>query len=581
MAKIKYWFGRGSAKNLAFNFGGQQSFGGELDTKSSFKKKFKHMWELTSRADEYSKINHDDMEEEVEQYLDELPFFVNQAEQDLSGTGTFDFRQVRNLEHLSTYRTASQAGRAVVFSDIHITDTANRQNFFEWANKDLYLQVLSRYYGPRNYTLIENGDVEELLIFEPVVEGSNAMPDFRESKNAWSVITDDRETRKFSQFELIVSQHEDYYRVINDHFLSRDAYFRTIGNHDYDLAKQDFVDVVEATLGFNFPVATDAVLLTSQTNVSYFICHGHQFDSSCTPRHAPFAGESFSQGSAWAYQGPDRYWTIDKDGDGYISQWLNGSKPYDNMLVSALPDESNLSQTDAAIIKTINDLGAIPLAAITGAVTAAIISGPVGWVAAIVALAAKPAFKKAMKKQKTWEALYTKNIAWEYFDNESNALECFKAEIKEGERWYKFRHMDEVKIVNKLDSFFGPNGVKLLLGHSHEPRINSAKIIGVGPAPPLSTNYLNSAAAGRFENLIWGIEILNGEPKVISWHQDEDDALIKTNWKDEIRSSFLGGIEISKSYLVPESIIRLEAQDDSSSQNSSAVSAAVNNMMLR
>jgi hypothetical protein len=32
--------------------------------------------------------------------------------------------------------------------------------------------------------------------------------------------------------------------------------------------------------------------------------------------------------------------------------------------------------------------------------------------------------------------------------------------------------------------------------------------------------YLNSGAAGRFEGLLWGVELRDGQAQVISWHAD-------------------------------------------------------------
>lgn len=473
---------RGEARDLARQFGGQ---GG---SESTYKTKFNHMWELTWRAKTYADEHHDAMQADVDANLDRLGGIV--AEADRSPTGATARRNAPNgLPHLTSYRTAPVSGRYVVFSDIHITQDGNRQDFFSQRNKALYLDVLTRYYGPEGWTLIENGDVEELLIFEPDPSG---MPDFKD--DSWSRIFEDREERKFAQFQEILHDHADYYRVVHDNFIARNRYFRTIGNHDTDLSSATYADEVTATLGIAWPRASDMVLLTGDDNVDTIICHGHQFDLYCVAAHAKYAGESFSQGGAWAYQGPDRHWTLEMDGTLFINKWLDGSKPFLNMLVS--DDPGNESTLDA-------QLGAIALKGIN-----------------------------ELHDPDKWEALYGKNVAWEYFSND-DPMDAFNEEVKTGIRWYKYRHMDELRIVDRLEAQFGTSGVRLLLGHSHEPRINAGKRSTLGQPVPRAATYLNSAAAGRFENLVWGIEIDDGVARVISWNRDfATGDVVRTVWEE-------------------------------------------------
>ncbi len=54
-----------------------------------------------------------------------------------------------------------------------------------------------------------------------------------------------------------------------------------------------------------------------------------------------------------------------------------------------------------------------------------------------------------------------------------------------------------------------------MLGHSHEPR---HRALNRTTSKQLQ-NYMNSGAAGRFENLIWCVEIVDGVGQVAAWHR--------------------------------------------------------------
>ena len=66
----------------------------------------------------------------------------------------------------SRVTTRNLSGDCVIFSDHHMSHTGCRQNFFHDAKNDrLYSEVLEQYFD-KGFTLIENGDVEELVIDE-------------------------------------------------------------------------------------------------------------------------------------------------------------------------------------------------------------------------------------------------------------------------------------------------------------------------------------------------------------------------------------------------------------------------------
>ena len=61
----------------------------------------------------------------------------------------------------------------------------------------------------------------------------------------------------------------------------------------------------------------------------------------------------------------------------------------------------------------------------------------------------------------------------------------------------------------------------LVLGHSHEPRFQPAlptSPVGDG-AMNLAEFYYNAASVGRFENLLWGLEIRGEKPCLVSWQR--------------------------------------------------------------
>jgi hypothetical protein len=279
---------------------------------------------------------------------------------------------------------------------------------------------------------------------------------------------------------------------VYDEFIARGRYYRTIGNHDTDMATTAYTDAIDTHLGIDWPEASDLLLLSDGDDTAMIICHGHQFDAYCVAAHAKYAGESFSEGGAWAYQGPDRFWSLEKDGANFINKWLDGSKYFLNMLVS---DDPAVKQTPLRLAE-------------------AVAGQAIG----------------NLHDTTKWEVLYNKNIAWEYFDN-ADPQDAFDDEVKTGKRWYKFRHMDELHIVARLEARYGNNGPSLLLGHSHEPRINAGKLDPILLTAARATNYLNSAAAGRFENLIWGIEINGGAAIIVSWSRDNaTNDMVRTVW---------------------------------------------------
>jgi len=80
---------------------------------------------------------------------------------------------------------------------------------------------------------------------------------------------------------------------------------------------------------------------------------------------------------------------------------------------------------------------------------------------------------------------------------------------------------------------------KLICGHTHEPRQNAVFPTDPGESEPWErpdmhrgASYLNSGSAGRYENLVWGVEIVGEEDRIVSWSRI-DGALTKITWRSD------------------------------------------------
>lgn len=119
--------------------------------------------------------------------------------------------------------------KLVIFSDLHLGNGKRTDDFL--ANSSLFTSVLRDYYLPRGYTLILNGDIEELQRFR-----------LRDIIERWS----------------------DVYRLF-ERFEEEDRLHRIVGNHDLELLA-----------GRDHPFAIREALRLSYHDNSIFIFHGHQ-----------------------------------------------------------------------------------------------------------------------------------------------------------------------------------------------------------------------------------------------------------------------------------------------------------------
>ncbi|MEM1234587.1 MAG: hypothetical protein AAGH70_10705, partial [Pseudomonadota bacterium] len=408
----------------------------------------------------------------------------------------------------------------VVFSDHHMMDFSSDfslPNFFLDHNLDLYLDVLDVYANDPSWVLMENGDVEECVIFE-VSQGDAALREqlsrkkkdypVTQSSDDWSAFMSHRYAERESVLaQLLLSPNfRPYYDKIRDRFVAPGRYVRLTGNHDtYSDTTRERVlrDMIEDHLGTS---VLDVATIRRNDEITHLVMHGHQFDSvSIMSGSVPYAlslGEMFSENLSWLYEGPDRFWP-DKD----TRAWIAGA-PVKNVLARETPNGGSI---DFAV--AFNNL----------------LGGGAG-------VAVRETVKDSPRS--ILEQALGHEIAWEYFEN-SDPYYALALEVLTGDEWFKFRHLDERKLCQRYESRYATHAgfplpsppPKIVLGHTHEPRINAAD-----PLRNTQASYLNSGSAGRFENLIWAVEIREfGGDRVVSWSR-VNGRLRKTIWVDQVSS---------------------------------------------
>lgn len=135
----------------------------------------------------------------------------------------------------------SASDKIVIFSDLHMGDGSTRDDFT--TNARLFQYVLENQYLHGDYTLILNGDVEEL--------------------------------QRFS-YEDISRHWRSVYHLF-DAFASHQRLYKTIGNHDYELILKTNHDSPYKHL--------NSLLLKYKDN-DIFIFHGHQASTFYTQHNA-------------------------------------------------------------------------------------------------------------------------------------------------------------------------------------------------------------------------------------------------------------------------------------------------------
>tara|TARA_R100001369_G_scaffold92869_1_gene140693 strand:+ start:2514 stop:4073 length:1560 start_codon:yes stop_codon:yes gene_type:complete len=406
------------------------------------------------------------------------------------------FRIRRNGRNVWATRGPS---KFVIFSDHHMTENDHRHSYFK-KNKGLYKEALN-YYADKNYGLIENGDVEEYTIFEPTVKIINSYNSLIEKDSFlgisedigsinWAKLKEKRISNRIEILKKIIHDNNDLYTLIEDRFATKGKryYTKITGNHD-PYESSNLVDLLPVNMAKNLCDALRINYRNSDYEIvkepKYFITHGHQFDSTTLPQHAHALGEVFSETLGWTIQGADRIWDSQK-----TDQWRN----------------SNLSSSFRNVLATADKEGSVSNS--------------------MIDVIGEAVFESLM---------HNHEIAWEYFDS-SSKTQAVATEVMTGDEYYKVRHLSETKLVEKMDYYSTKTELKnfkkktkLIIGHTHEPRMKARKRID---RTSQAGNYLNSGSAGRFENLIWGIELVNGQEKIISWTK-EGSSIIRNHWEPD------------------------------------------------
>lgn len=439
--------------------------------------------------------------------------------------------------------TDTQATNIVVFSDLHMTAQPHLPSYFKNYNYQLYLDVLD-YYAASRFTLVENGDVEDCLVYDPTLEGakerSRAAPKvttppgwqggmyfdpeshlpaghfdlpIRTSDPRWREFLLKRYDKRERNQQDIFDAFQEYYEKIVKLFARDGRYFRLTGNHDTYLDGEfEFTLKTRIEEALGSPVY-DALRVnrgsTTHPVTKYLIMHGHQFDSVCLQAgNTPYAkslGEIYSECVSWAFQGAERVWTLDD-----TKKWYYCSKGISNVLAREAPG-TYLGGGSGEWDLLWDNLDRI-------------------------------------KKQPRdfIETLLGHEVGWEYFEN-ANGFEAFTLEVWTGDEAYKLRSLNEVELcLRYTNSFLDINppqqGVpipKLIIGHTHEPRQNAVFPVDPDEHEPWERTdnnagvyYINSGSAGRFEKLIWCVEITGDVDRIVSW-SNIDGKLTRIAWRSD------------------------------------------------
>lgn len=396
-------------------------------------------------------------------------------------------------------------GKYVIFSDFHISHSGNRHDYFRrFGNARLYALSLLGYYL-KGYTLIENGDVEDLLVLEPNLTDSKAMGKLDPKKAAdLDQLNSIRRRRRLDVMHRIMdtftNDEVSPYKFISESFHKQKRYIRLTGNHDFDLHDDAFGNILREAF---YPGLTihdfaliDSKAATRNYQAEYMITHGHQLDETCHPLFADKAGEVFSECLSWAYEGADRIWKWSDDAKG----WAEGSVCFNNSLVTGIPRTSNIDVT----MNALDAWGSREDGHIDCSKTSKIIPHVED---------VRGFFEEAQGHQ----------IAWEYFSGNNDYDRI--CHVLNRTEFFKYRHLKEEQLRSRWVETFGPVSTrpKLVLGHSHEVRFNpmhhEIKMNNLLPEiykDPF-TYYFNCGSAGRFENLIWALEIEDNVPRLVSW----------------------------------------------------------------
>ncbi|MEQ1568201.1 MAG: hypothetical protein ABMA64_21350 [Myxococcota bacterium] len=315
-------------------------------------------------------------------------------------------------------RVLPRGGKYVVASDHHLLYSGAPHDYFSghgrgvaFRNEGMYAAVMARY-GAGGFTLVENGDVEDLVVTEPTHDGTKCLLSGAAGRLVFEADAGLRRSMRLHRLWRVTRSYMGYYRHLLGVF-GPDRIVKLVGNHDVELLRPEFAEVVPLKV----PIHEFAVIPAGPDGPAIVICHGHQMDPWTCTRTAAGIGESITESAAWLGQGADRIWLR--------SDWE--------------PPLSHDNQPACA-----------------------------PWIA---------------------------------------PGRLFPP---------KFRHMGERRLLKRLGKTFSADDRPwLVLGHTHEPRYRSAD------------RYVNGGAVGRYQDLLWLVEIEAGRPQLVAWWVDPAGALVR------------------------------------------------------
>ena len=140
-------------------------------------------------------------------------------------------KRIERIYEKAPIRKLEDTDKYIIFSDIHIGNRGRADDFRR--NAEDFMKILRNYYWPGGYTLILNGDIEELQKFNmPVI------------RKRWAEI-----------FEIF------------EQFQKADRLIKIIGNHDLELSTGRFDSINSSLL--------EALRMEYRGN-TLFLLHGHQ-----------------------------------------------------------------------------------------------------------------------------------------------------------------------------------------------------------------------------------------------------------------------------------------------------------------